>query len=215
MKLSKMAVSFLGISLFFCGTLLSGQDFSFRSEWFSSGDMSLMGQPYSDLYTCLTTGGKETAYSEYEIEFPETGDYELWGFYTAQNSRPMGLLFDGNLLTDKAFATVFDSWQTSNSKWEKQADLTGVTAGKHVIRLQAYKRDIPHISGFKLVPKFEMKTDWVLPRAIAKEKILADSEWQPSPWSGGWYEYIARDRFHKKESGETFSDHFARETAIA
>ncbi|MBR5757470.1 MAG: hypothetical protein IKX88_02595, partial [Thermoguttaceae bacterium] len=60
-----------------------------------------------------------------------------------------------------------------------------------------------------------MKANWNVPRDIAKEKIKQTSDWQPSPWSGGWYEYIARDRYLRKESGETFSDHFARETALA
>ncbi len=192
------------------------QAFCFRAEWFTGGDMVLRGLPYSDKHVALAppSGAKESR-ADFEIDFPEAGDYEFWAFYSAADSRPLNLELDGAVASDKALGGVNGSWQTSASTWERQVDLSIATPGKHTITIHAFSPDIPHFSAFKLVPKFEMKQTWNVPRAIAKEKIQQTTDWSPSPWSGGWYEYIARDRWERKESGETFSDHFARETALA
>ena len=192
------------------------QAFTFRAEWFSGGDMTLRGLPYSDKYTALSPDpAARESHADFEIEFPDSGDYELWAFYSAADSRPLALEFDGQVVADKALAGVNGSWVTSASTWDYQCDLTNVDAGKHTITVHAFSPDIPHFSAFRLVPKFDLKSTWNVPRAIAAEKIKSQTDWTPSPWSGGWYEYIARDRYQRTESGETFSDHFARETALA
>ena len=192
------------------------QSFTFRAEWFSGGDMTLRGLPYSDKYVALCPpSGSKDSHADFEIEFPESGDYEFWAFFSAENSRPLTIELDGAVVSDKALAGTNGSWLTSASSWEKEFVLAGVSAGKHTITVHAFSPDIPHFSAFKLVPLFDMKTRWNVPRAVAEEKIKNIDGWTPSPWSGGWYEYIARDRYLRKESGETFSDHFARETALA
>ena len=192
------------------------QSFTFRAEWFSGGDMTLRGLPYSDKYVALCPpSGSKDSHADFEIEFPESGDYEFWAFFSAENSRPLTIELDGAVVSDKALAGTNGSWLTSASSWEKEFVLAGVSAGKHTITVHAFSPDIPHFSAFKLVPLFDMKTRWNVPRALAEEKIKNIDGWTPSPWSGGWYEYIARDRYLRKESGETFSDHFARETALA
>ena len=194
----------------------TSQSFTFRAEWFNAGDMTLRGLPYSDRYVALSPGANAAdSHADFELDFPEKGDYELWAFYSACDSRPLELEFDGKLVAAKALAGVNGSWLTSASTWERQVELKNVDAGKHTLTVRAHSPDIPHFSAFRLVPKFKMTTTWNAPREIAKEKILAQSSWRPSPWSGGWYEYIARDRYERRESGETFDDHFARETALA
>ncbi|MBQ9873916.1 MAG: SUMF1/EgtB/PvdO family nonheme iron enzyme [Thermoguttaceae bacterium] len=190
--------------------------FTFRAEWFSGGTMTLRGLPYSDKYVALSPPGVvEQSNAEYEIDFPESGDYEFWAFYSACDPRPLTLLFDGVVVSEKALNGTNGSWLTSASTWEKQIDFQNVSAGKHTIAIVAKSPDIPHFSAFRLVPKFDMIARWNVPRAVAKERIKSASDWRPSPWSGGWYEYIAKDRYERRESGETFSDHFARETALA
>lgn len=190
--------------------------FTFRAEWFSGGNMTPRGLPYSDKYVALSPPGVSSdSYADFEIDFPEDGDYELWAFYSAADSRPLKLEFDGTVVSDKALANTNGSWLTSASIWDKQVELRNVTAGKHTISIRASSPDIPHFSAFRLTPMFDMRTKWSAPRAIAKERILNATNWSPSPWSGGWYEYIARDRYQRKESGETFSNHFARESSWA
>lgn len=216
---------FWSISLHTGGEWVHAQDstianaekaFTFRAEWFSGGNMTLRGLPYSDKYIALSpSGSAASSHADFEIEFPESGDYEFWAFYSAANSRPLTIEFDGKVVSEKALCNTNGSWLTSASTWDKQVDLSNVEAGRHIITIKASSPDIPHFCAFKLVPKFTMKANWNVPRPIAKEKILNASTWAPSPWSGGWYEYIARDRFLRTESGETFSDHFAQETALA
>jgi hypothetical protein len=192
------------------------QAFTFRAEWFTDGTMTHRGLPYSDRYVALSpSGGAQESYANFEIDFPETGDYEFWAFYSANDPRPLTLELDGVVVSDNALGNTNGSWLTSASVWDRQLVLSDVSAGKHTITIRAFSPDIPHFSAFRLVPTFDMNKNWNVPRAIVKEKIKNASSWTPSPWSGGWYEYIARDRYERTESGETFSDHFARETALA
>ena len=192
------------------------QPLTFRAEWFTGGDMQLRGLPYSDKYIALSPGpNPQDSHADFEIDFPESGDYEFWAFYSACDSRPLTLEFDGVVVSNEVLAGINGSWLTSESTWERQADLVGVTAGKHTITIRAFSPDIPHFSAFKLVPKFDMTSNWNVPRSIAEDKLKSEEGWKPSVWSGGWYEYIARDRYLRRESGETFSDHFAGETALA
>ena len=196
------------------GETSARQSFTFRAEWFTGGDMTLRGLPYSDRYVALSPGPNSSdSRATYELEFPETGDYELWGFYSACDSRPLTVELDGKVVSEQALAATNGSWLTSASTWNREVLLTNVTAGVHELTIHAFSPDIPHFSAFKLVPTFDLKKSWNAPRAIVKQKL--QETWQPSPWSGGWYEPYARDRYQKRESGETFSDHFARETAIA
>lgn len=212
---------FFGLASSFASQVASSesdkrQAFTFRAEWFSGGDMTLRGAPYSDKYVALSPGpNPNNSRADYEIDFPETGDYELWAFFSAVDSRPLTIEFDGAVVSDKALGQTNGSWLTSASTWSKQVDLISVPAGKHVITIRAFSPDIPHFSAFRLIPKFDLKTNWGVPRPVAKDAIERSDSWKPSPWSGGWYEYIARDRYLRKESGETFGDHFARETSLA
>ena len=192
------------------------QPFTFRAEWFSGGDMVLRGLPYSDKYVALSPGSNPSdSRADFELDFPESGDYALDALYSACDSRPLALEFDGRVVLDRALGGVNGSWLTSESTWERQLTLENVAAGKHVLTVRAHSPDIPHFSAFRLTPLFDMTKPWSVPRALAKKKIQDADSWRPSPWSGGWYEYIARDRYERKESGETFSDHYARETTLA
>ena len=210
-----LTLAFIGVAAY--GEEKDGeQALTIRAEWFNGGDMGLRGLPYSDRYVALNPGpNPDDSHADYEIDFPSSGDYELWAFYSACDSRPLTLEFDGRVVSEKALSGTNGSWLTSESTWERQVDLTNVSQGKHTLTIRAHSPDIPHVSAFRVAPKFKLDAPWSVPRAVAKEKILGATDWRPSPWSGGWYEYIARDRYLRHESGETFSDHFARETALA
>ncbi|MDO4587408.1 MAG: SUMF1/EgtB/PvdO family nonheme iron enzyme [Planctomycetia bacterium] len=193
---------------------LDDQSFCIRTEWFDRGNVTPGGPTYSDLYVCLCTGGQDPTFVEFDVDFPEAGDYELWGLYSANESRPLDFQLDGQFIA-KTFDKPTGSWMTSQAKWVKQTDFSVASKGKHVVRFETRTIHIPHICALKFIPKSKLTTDWVIPRPLAKERIQSMSDWQPSPWSGGWYHEIARDRAQKKESGETFSNHFGLETSIA
>lgn len=196
-------------------------DFSLtiRSEWFERGNVVRGGLPYSDKYVCLCTGGQNPTFVEFDVEFPSAGEYELWALYASNESRPMRFVLDGAEV-GTVFKTAFESWQTSAAHWEKQLDFTVAAAGKRVVRFDTTTIHIPHVCALKFVPKFKPQVAspsefWSVPRPFAKSEVDKISDWQPSPWSGGWYLDYARDRYLKTESGQAFTDHFAAETSLA
>ncbi len=203
----------LGV-LFFAMNLFGQTPLTIRSEWFDRGNVTQGPALYSDKYVCLCTGGQALTFVEFDVDFPNPGNYELSVLYTAGDSRPMLLTVAGKDLGMIVKSTT-GSWQTSHAKWEKQLDFNIVKPGKNVIRLSSKTINIPHICALKFTPKFQSSSQWSVPRTTAREKILKQDQWQPSPWSGGWYLEIARDRAGKKESGETFGNHYAAETALA
>ena len=114
------------------GETSARQSFTFRAEWFTGGDMTLRGLPYSDRYVALSPGPNSSdSRATYELEFPETGDYELWGFYSACDSRPLTVELDGKVVSEQALAATNGSWLTSASTWNREVLLTNVTAGVH------------------------------------------------------------------------------------
>lgn len=185
-----------------------------RSEWFDRGNVTRGGALYSDKYVCLCTGGQALTFVEFDVDFPQTGVYELSILYTAGDSRPMLLTVGGKDL-GMIVSSVNGSWLTSQAKWEKQGDLKIDKPGKTVVRLSTKTVHIPHICALKFTPSFTKAVNWAVPRAIAQKEVDKENQWQPTPWSGGWYLEIARDRAQKKESGETFDNHFALETSLA
>lgn len=190
--------------------------FCLRTEWFDRGNAVRGGAPWCDRYICLCTGGEKTTWVEFDVVFPQAGTYRLDGLYAANESRPLVLSLDGTVI-GPTFAEPTGSWQTADARWAKQAVLTVERAGKHTLRFQTETTHIPHICALKLTPEFEMTEPWALPRDKAKEQILIqnDQEWKPGPWSGGWYAPYALDRHKKREAGEWFQRHFARESALA
>ena len=190
--------------------------FCLRTEWFDRGNAVRGGAPWCDRYICLCTGGEPTTWVEFDVDFPQAGSYRLDGLYSANDSRPLLLSLDGKPV-GPTFAEKTGSWQTADAQWAKQALLTVEQPGKHTLRFQTEKTHIPHICALKLTPEFEMSKPWTLPRAKAKEQVLLndDKQWRPGPWSGGWYAPYALDRHQKREAGEWFQRHFARESALA
>ncbi len=207
----------LGISFYSnAAEVTSGEKgaLTIRTEWFDRGNVVPGGNTYSDKYICLCTGGQNLTFVEFDVPFSETGNYELWGLYSANESRPLDLSVNGEFIT-KTFGQPTGSWMTSQAKWLKQADLTIKKTGINVFRFSTDRIHIPHLCALKFLPKFDKKVAWPVPRPIAKNTIVQARNWEPGPWSGGWYRPYAIDRYKKHESGETFSDHFGRETAIA
>lgn len=202
--------------LFFLFALnLSAQvPLTIRAEWFDRGNVTRGGALYSDKYVCLCTGGQAQTFVEFDVDFPQAGVYEFSVLYTAGDSRPMLLTVDGKDL-GMIVSSVNGSWQTSQAKWEKQRDLKISKAGKTVVRLSTKTIHIPHLCALKFTPLFTKTINWPVPRPIAQKEVDKENQWQPTPWSGGWYLEIARDRAQKKESGETFDNHFALETSLA
>ena len=103
--------------------------------------------------------GVEVATSQYDpsggrylIEFEfETSDrhYELWIEYAAEDSRPIRVALDGQVLFDGA-AGVTGGWGESAQAWHYEATLT-FSAGPHRLALSRIGY-IPHIRTVALVP---------------------------------------------------------------
>ncbi|MCL2117435.1 MAG: hypothetical protein FWH27_03300, partial [Planctomycetaceae bacterium] len=209
----------LFLALALMDTILPGENtasspFIVRADWFDRGN-AIPGIPYSDKYVCIINGGVTPNVVEYDIDFPTPGTYEVHVLYAAADSRPFELQLDGQVIVEGG-ASVTGSWSTSSAQWEKMADMNVESPGAHRIQLKAANM-FPHICALNFTPLGKENEPWSLPRSTAKRKALElqNDHFKPGPWSDGWYEEVAIDRFEKGESGQTFSDHFAMETSLA
>ena len=144
--------------------------FTIRCDWFDRGNVraSTPKQSYGDKFACIWNAGVLPNQAEYDLEFPVTADYSLVALYTAQSSRPVDILLDGQKV-HQGFAGVTGSWMTSAAKWEKQCTFR-VTQGKHTIKLICPGPCMPHICAFRMESPVPFPDGWKLDRAVAREK---------------------------------------------
>ena len=182
--------------------------FVFKSIWFDSGNVlptSSYGTP-----ACIINGGILPNQAEYKIVIPETGRYALHVFYAAQAKRPTEISIDGQFFGHATLQTT-GSWNTSTAIWEKIGE-SELKQGERKFSMICKGPCIPHIVAFRLEPLFKMTGTWSVPRPLAKSGIGTTRTTVPAD---GWFANVALDRAEKKESGETFTDHFGRETIAA
>lgn len=138
-------------------------DFVIEAKDFDDGNVrvSLPGQAYADGASCIWHGSGSPDRAEYVIDFPVAADYTLFGLYAAQQSRPVEIYLDGQMVHG-GFADTTGSWQTKSAKWERQCTF-GVERGVHTIMLQ---RDgpLPHICALKLQSSVPLPSGWKLKR---------------------------------------------------
>ncbi|MFA6358252.1 MAG: radical SAM protein [Candidatus Omnitrophota bacterium] len=94
----------------------------------------------------IIDGGNGFGWSEYDIIFKESGQYQLWSIYASGQARPVELYFDGQLIVNDALSSITGGWGKRNKKWFREKCLD-INAGKHTLKIFT-KKLIPHIQGF-------------------------------------------------------------------
>ncbi len=91
-------------------------------------------------------GGFKYGYAEYEVDFTNSGIYELWLCYASNEKRGLKIYIDGQLVKDKAADYITGGWDKSHLIWSKELKISNIK-GKHYIKF-ASNNVFPHIHSF-------------------------------------------------------------------
>jgi hypothetical protein len=96
----------------------------------------------------LVNDGQLPNFTEYDIEVPSTGMWQIDLRYAAAAARPTEILLDGEMVKRDAAGQVTGSWTPEGQKWFVEAAVP-ITEGKHVLRLEN-DGPFPHIDKIAL-----------------------------------------------------------------
>jgi hypothetical protein len=162
---------------------------------FDRGNVAIynVGMSYADTEPVVVNGNVYPNQAEYDLDFPVTATYALWAKYTAQDSRPVDLFVDDKLVV-QGIKSVTGSWQISQGKWEKQADVE-IAQGRHTLKFVC-PSCIPHIAAFRFdssVP-FPEGTKRRRPKRI--EMVASQNcSGKPEPGKYDYEAYVRADGF--------------------
>jgi hypothetical protein len=95
--------------------------------------------------------GTETRALEYPITLTEGGTYLLAASYQSQESRPLRLRLDGELVDERAFAVATGSIRREDRPSWFPIRLLEITSGQHILRLER-EDELPSITHLALIP---------------------------------------------------------------
>ena len=147
----------------------AADEFTIEALDFDTGNVqvSLPGQAYASLHSCIWNAGELPNRAEYEIEFPVTADYTLFALYAAAQSRPVEISLDGEK-AHTGFSGVTDDWDTKTARWEKQCTLH-ITRGPHTLRLEC-QGPMPHICAWRVKSSTPFPDNWQYKRPSPEER---------------------------------------------
>jgi hypothetical protein len=99
----------------------------------------------------LHTAGGGEQFAEWDVQIPHAGHYRLEIRYAAQESRPMRLYVDGNLLVEQALVATTGGWLPAHQEWHFVTEWQA-GAGAHTLRLVAHGPHVPHLDALLLTP---------------------------------------------------------------
>ena len=121
----------------------------------------------------LVNRGELPNFTEYDIEIPQAGSYQIDLRYAAAAARPTIVMIDGKPVKTDAAGQVTGSWTPESQKWFVEAVIE-ITAGKHVVRLEN-SGPFPHIDKICIAPASRSEND----RATVVGPIPGPSEPKP------------------------------------
>ncbi|MBL8725517.1 MAG: DUF1553 domain-containing protein [Planctomycetes bacterium] len=114
--------------------------------------------------TILHTHRGGPQFAAWPVAVPAAGVYHLWARAAAQESRPMRLLVDGRETHAKTLAETTGGWRPEHQRWCDLGRVT-LTAGPHLLRLEAVGPHVPHLDALWLGP--EPTADGLAPELVA------------------------------------------------
>jgi Hydrazine synthase alpha subunit middle domain/WD40-like Beta Propeller Repeat len=166
-----------------------------RAYEFDRGNVAVydVGGSYADKEPVIVNGGVTPNTTEYDLDIPVTATFELFVRYTAQESRPVDILLDDQLVV-RGLKSVTGSWNTSGAIWEKQADVS-ITAGKHTIKFVCPGACIPHIVAFRLDSPVPFPQGWKRKPKPIQASMGHSWSGRPEPGKFGCEAYVRPDGF--------------------
>ncbi len=120
-----------------------------EAEKFNRGNAHIDTEGYGRGIGIIHTVAVPT-FAEWDITLPRAGMYQVELRYAAEQSRPVKLSLNGNVVNANAAAQVTGSWNPEGQKWDTQGVYV-FNAGRNVLRIEC-NGSIPHFDKLMLVP---------------------------------------------------------------
>lgn len=159
-----------------------------EAEDFARGNVLKVHDGYGQGIGVLVNKGETPNFTEYDLEIPAAGVYQIELRYAAAAARPNLLSIGGRLVKSDAAGKVTGSWYPDTQTWHLEA-LVSLPAGKTVLRLEN-PGPFPHIDKLLLAPARDAKGGPVTFSEEPNDPVGAPSR-RRSPIVGGFLQQFA------------------------
>ena len=122
-----------------------------EAEHYDRGNFSKIHQGYGEeIGITATSRSNELTFIEYDLKSIGEGEHILQFRYAANASRPMKLLFDGELLNKEAFSEITGGWNPEDQKWVTEGKVI-FTKPLHTLRIEANNVSV-HLDKLRFIP---------------------------------------------------------------
>ncbi|MCZ6793154.1 MAG: DUF1549 domain-containing protein, partial [Planctomycetota bacterium] len=118
-----------------------------EAEAFDRGDLTVDTTNWGPGIGVLLHEG----HAEYDLELPRGGRYQLELRYAAQESRPVRIIVNGDVVKDDGARDVTGGWHAKHQRWHVEGAFD-FRRGRNVVRLERRSGPVPHIDKLLLVP---------------------------------------------------------------
>ncbi|MCY2966412.1 MAG: DUF1553 domain-containing protein, partial [Planctomycetota bacterium] len=154
-----------------------------EAEDFVRGNVLKVRDGYGEGIGVLVNKGELPNFTEYDVEIPTAGVYQIEIRYAAAAARPNLLSIGGRLLKSDAAGKVTGSWNPDTQTWNIEA-LVPLAAGKSVVRLEN-PGPFPHIDKLLIAPARDAQGNAIAPPPVVNEP-LGDAEKKKSRLVAGF-----------------------------
>ncbi len=142
-----------------------------EAENFTRGNVSKVPDGYGEGIGVIINAGTLPNFTEYDIEVPADGTYQIALRYAALMARPTALSIGGKLIRKDAAGEVTGSWNPDGQKWFAEASVP-LKKGKTTIRLEC-GGPIPHFDKLALLP---MDSEQAKTVALSAEELATSKK---------------------------------------
>jgi hypothetical protein len=114
-------------------------------------------------------------FAEWDLESPRAIRFRLDVRFAGQESRPMRVLLDGAVVTESALAETSGGWLPAQQQWQAAGEIT-LSAGAHVLRLEALGANVPHLDALLLSPVDMPEAAAGLIPALVRQSAIAQAQ---------------------------------------
>ena len=141
-----------------------------EAEHYDRGNFSKIYQGYGEgIGITATSRSNEPTFIEYDLKSIGKGEHILQFRYAANTSRPMKLLFDGQLLNKEAFSNITGGWNPEHQKWVTEGKVI-LTKPVHTLRVEANNVSA-HLDKLRFIP-LATNSELPSPKQIASSRNL-------------------------------------------